>query len=628
MTDHPAAPAKSPLRREALALAIILAAVSGLAFALAWPWRPRAAPGGPTLARYVPLRNGGATLRAAYDAAGAPVSWESQNAVMIPSLDTVTDVREAPRAVIDRFHPWPEESGEEPDREIIEVRLRTLDTAGHLTETVSLILREPRGDFLVSLYDPASDRDLVFDPPLQNLSANLEPGEAWESAGRLSGELDYRATGRVLEKGPFANQARSFTDCLQVEMRLVLSREGETASDTRWHDWYCAGTGLVESQTFDTGGALTARSVTVSAEGILPGSAVLPPPANRMVSEDAPADPDSWQLIRFARALPAGKRGSSTIPPTWIPSDPPLLLTASYYNGDLVALDATGTVRWRFRSEGTIYGQPSFDAGRGRIYFGATDKRLYALDVRGLFLWSFQTGDSIATRPLVAGDTLVFGSEDRAVYALDADSSALRWRVVTGSAVVSSPALVGDLVITGNDDGGVYALDLQTGERRWLYARDAAIVAPVVVADSTLYIASRDGTLTAFAPANGIVHWAATIGQPLRTAPAVGKDAVFIVDSTGTITALDRVTGAQRWAALDVGYTGPPVLVDETLVVARNDGKIVRFGLDGKEQGRWDASDVGLPGDAFPAFYLGPALGDGAIWLADDDSVVYRLGGE
>jgi outer membrane protein assembly factor BamB len=629
MADLPAAPAKSRPGREALALAIILIAVAGLALALAWPWRPASSAGGPALERYAPLRNGDAALHVTYDPTGAPVSWESRNVAVIPPLYAATDLRAEADAVIGRFHPRPGKPGAVPDYEVVEVRQRTLDAGGRMTETVRLILREARGEFLVSLYDPVGDRDLVFDPPLQTLLADLRPEQRWGGAGRLSDGTDYESTGRVLAAGPFTHPAGSFADCLRLERRLVLSREGRTVGDTRWHDGYCAGIGLVESQTFDADGSLLARVVVASAGGILPVPEFLPPPPSPGGSDIALADaPENWRLTRFARSRPANRRGASTIPPTWIPADPPLLLTASYYNGDLVAFDGEGAVRWRFRPQGTIYGQPSFDAARGRIYFGATDKRLYALDVRGLFLWSFRTGDSIATRPLVAGDTVVFGSEDRAVYALDADSLALRWRVVTGGAVASSPAQAGDLVIIGNDDGGVYGLDLKTGERRWLYARDGAIVAPMVVADDTLYIASRDGTLTAFAPANGTVHWVATVGQPLRTAPAIGEKAVFIVDSVGNVTALDRATGAPRWAALDVGYIGPPVLVGDTLVVARNDGKIVRFGLDGKEQGRWEASAVSLPGDAFPAFYLGPALGGGVLWLADDDSVVYRLGGE
>ena len=83
----------------------------------------------------------------------------------------------------------------------------------------------------------------------------------------------------------------------------------------------------------------------------------------------------------------------------------------------------------------------------GRIYIGCSDKHLYALDQRGLFLWSFATYDNIATRPVLAHNLVIFGSEDRHIYALDAETGELRWQYETGGAVVSSPALVRDLIV-------------------------------------------------------------------------------------------------------------------------------------------------------------------------------------
>src|SRR5581483_4031807 len=123
---------------------------------------------------------------------------------------------------------------------------------------------------------------------------------------------------------------------------------------------------------------------------------------------------------------------------------------AASSGGDLVAFDAgrgaLGTVRWRFRPAGTLFGGPGLDGERGRLYVGGSDKRLYALDARGLFLWSAAVADNVATRPLAVGDLVVFGSEDRQVYALDAASGRERWRMPTGGAVVGSPAFTGSVV--------------------------------------------------------------------------------------------------------------------------------------------------------------------------------------
>src|SRR5205823_2351621 len=171
-------------------------------------------------------------------------------------------------------------------------------------------------------------------------------------------------------------------------------------------------------------------------------------------------DPAGWALTRVGRSRPTGDASESTIAPVWVPGDPPLLLAAGS-GGELVAFDggkADGSVRWRFRPEQSVYGPPGYDAGRGRVYFGAADKRLYALDLRGLFLWAFASGDNVASRPLAVGDLVIFGSEDRNVYALDAATGAERWWTETGGAVVSGPAFTGSVVAIGSDDGGVYGL--------------------------------------------------------------------------------------------------------------------------------------------------------------------------
>lgn len=624
---------------DGVAIVLLLAIVAAVALAFAWPWLPQPAPGGAALVHYVPLRDGDSTLLAKYDAAGELRAWTSQNIVILPWGQALTGaLREAPRKVVQALYLKPGETEiplEEAPRRLanvqaIQVRQRELDVTGALTDTIAVLLREPRGEFLVGYYEAATNRDILFEPPGQLLPAEIGPNSVWESEGRFFGVADYRLTGRVMETGRFENELGQFDDCLKVERRLVLSQEGATLGETVWHDWLCAGLGVIDSQEFDATGSPTVRNLAIAADRIPVDPARLPPPAGVATAEATPDDPATWQLRRVARTRPVGEVSESTVPPLWIPSDPPILLAADY-TGDLVAFDAgdpTGAILWRFHPEGTIYGPPTFDPARGRIYFGASDKRLYALDTRGLFVWAFKTGDSVASRPLVVNDTVIFGSEDRNIYGLDAATGAPRWEqpVTTGGPVASSPALAGDVVIVGSDDGAAYGLDPATGEQRWLFTTDDAIEAPVVVADGVAYVASRDGTLYAVDGATGEERWAAEVGQVLRTSPAVGTDRVFVVDEFNRLTALDRLTGRYLWRTVEEVYVGPPVLVGETLVVAGEDGKIYRLDLDGKRRGEWDAADASIPTDGTPSFELGPTLADGAVWLADDRAVIRRLG--
>jgi outer membrane protein assembly factor BamB len=91
----------------------------------------------------------------------------------------------------------------------------------------------------------------------------------------------------------------------------------------------------------------------------------------------------------------------------------------------VVALDAaTGAERWSFRVQGTgaaefgIHGAPLEDA-EGKLFFGAQDDSVYALDSAGNLLWSFPThGDVDAPLALGPQGVLYAGSDDGRLYAL------------------------------------------------------------------------------------------------------------------------------------------------------------------------------------------------------------------
>jgi outer membrane protein assembly factor BamB len=106
-----------------------------------------------------------------------------------------------------------------------------------------------------------------------------------------------------------------------------------------------------------------------------------------------------------------------------------------------------------------------------RLYFGADDGNLYAIDKdTGQMLWCFATGAAIQSSPAVAtnetgDDVIVVGSNDGTVYFVAADGSmqgsfALPSDTSPPPAVRSSPALASDgVVYIGADDGRVYAIE-------------------------------------------------------------------------------------------------------------------------------------------------------------------------
>jgi outer membrane protein assembly factor BamB len=657
---------------ESIATVALYVVVAVVAVAFASPWLPRPDPAGRTLERYLPARDGSSALFAKLDPSGQVQGWSSQNRALTPWLELFGEIRKAPSEHLLQLYGVPDLAqvpyGELLRRnqargQIFTARLRELDRSGQVSETTVVNLRDERGELLIGSYS-AADGDLLLDPPILALPADLEPGRSWQSEGLL-GSVGYRWSARVAEPGARESPVGRFDDCLRVETRLTLLRAQRPFRETATSDWYCTGIGLVESGEVDVGTGATMRSVLAGRDGavaeLLPAA---PSPGDADDRGDL-GDPSSWTLTRVGRARTMSDAWESTIPPLWIAGDPPLLLVAGHA-GDLLALDAgdeLGTIRWRFHPPGTIYGPPSYDPVRGRVYFGAGDRRLYAVDVRGLFLWSFETGDNVATRPLLVqargassaglpvseperglGGTqsgseearevralVVFGSEDGTVYAVDADTGQERWRVSAGGAVVSSPALVGDVVALGSDDGTVYGLDPASGRQRWTYRAGGPVEAPVVVGDGgILYVASRDGALAALDPTACqlacTATWETKVGSLLRQPPAIGAGRAFVVDEDGYAVALDARAGRRLWSTPQPSFVGPPAIVGDALVVARRDGDVSRFDFDGAEQGRWSAAAASGPADARSKLTRGPSVGGGALWLADDGAVVRRLG--
>jgi outer membrane protein assembly factor BamB len=610
------------LHSELLRVGTVPVLVLVAALFCVFPWLPEPSPAGAGLERYSPQQDGGSFLIENSDADGELVSTESQNLAVIPDLRTFTESRQAVKDELEKVYGSPEEMA---DAQVVEVRRRTLEASGGVSNATDTLILDPRGLLLLGSREGEAGTDLVFDRPAVLLPADLGPGKSWSSEGK-AGPLDYRLDGRVTGAGAFRDELGDFDDCLYVRTRLTLSKGNRTG----FKDVYCAGVGLVESRQLDGSGRLMERSVVVSTDRAPAERAAELGPVPLTSGEEVSGDVASWRLASFGRIRPTGEPSASTIPPTYVPTDPPVVLAAAQ-DGDLVALDVgkrSGTVRWRFHPEGTIYGPPAFDARTGRVYFGATDKRLYALDARGLFLWAFETGDNVASRPVVAEDTVVFGGENRNVYGLDAGTGEEIWRVKTGGPVVSSPAFAEGVVVIGSDDGAVYGLDPSTGDERWRYLANGPVEAPVTAAGGVAYVASRSGELSALDARTGKEIWTSPKGEILRTAPVVGDTEVFVVDDAQGLLAFDRETGKKRWENPKGSYVGPPLVAGDDLLVARNDGHIERLSLGGEREGGWDGAVASNPIDGDTTFSIGPTAGGGAVWAATDKAAVFRLGRE
>jgi outer membrane protein assembly factor BamB len=242
------------------------------------------------------------------------------------------------------------------------------------------------------------------------------------------------------------------------------------------------------------------------------------------------------------------------------------------------------------------------------------------------------TGGVVYSSPAITDDgTLVFGSHDKSVYAVDGGGN-VKWRHPTGDLVWGAPALgPGGVVYAGSDDDHVYAFDVADGNVRWTFTagpcRVSTGVGPegarcdvdgvTVAADGTIY-ASADGLYALgsdgklkwkFAP--GVTHCAAT--------PAVGPDGTVYVGCYDDALYALGPDGQKRWdfRAGDDVDSSPSVTADGIVYFGSDDHKLYALGPGGAL--RW-AVTTGGPIRSSPA-----VAADGTVYVGSFDGALYAV---
>jgi outer membrane protein assembly factor BamB len=228
-------------------------------------------------------------------------------------------------------------------------------------------------------------------------------------------------------------------------------------------------------------------------------------------------------------------------------------------NGEISSFTADGAVSWKTRVKGKIYAStPSVDGGTlfiGSVAGnGSRTGTLWALSAsNGSVVWSFApekvSGRStdIYSSPLVAGNLVVFGCDDRHVYALDRATGRVAWKYETGEIVHDNAgALAGDRVLIGSFDGWMYALNLRDGSLAWKFKTRKKLNTTPVVSGDRAYFGAEDGNLYVVSLSDGKLLWSWKTRGAVVASPAVTADSVYLGSTDGTVTAL-ALDGTRRW---------------------------------------------------------------------------------
>jgi outer membrane protein assembly factor BamB len=203
----------------------------------------------------------------------------------------------------------------------------------------------------------------------------------------------------------------------------------------------------------------------------------------------------------------------------------------------LYCLTMDGKLRWKFKTEGPIYGAPT--VAEGKTFLVGCDSQMHVIDVqtgkedsavdlggqtgataavaaemlyigtmknevkairwkKGTIAWTYKSArnaNAFYSSPAVTDKQVLIGSRDNRLHCIDRMTGNSKWSFPTGNKVDSSPVVAGSRVIVGSHDRHLYVLDLESGKELQKIPLDGAINASPAVVDGKVLIGTQKGTL-------------------------------------------------------------------------------------------------------------------------------------
>ncbi len=305
-------------------------------------------------------------------------------------------------------------------------------------------------------------------------------------------------------------------------------------------------------------------------------------------------------------------------------------------DGHWAILDAKTGKRARSRKHnrplsGHVPNSEGFTAGMiaagDRAYAVSLDRKLYSFDLndgkaRAQPLPWFR--DSIYVAPILIGDILYIVDKSGTVIALNRKTRELAWPkpVETSHGVVEGldPVVIGsDLVITTRD-GNVTVLSLKDGSVLLRFeVKGPLCCTPSPVGNDRLVFASESGLLQCFTSATGQDVWPYDLKSAVKRSLPVRVRAVFASPRPLELIAIDHLTG-------QVTAHYRPTRANARAQVAATERM---FFVHGRGLTAYAATrDSYAPAWTFEAegvILAGPTEADGAVFIADEKGVIYRL---
>lgn len=135
---------------------------------------------------------------------------------------------------------------------------------------------------------------------------------------------------------------------------------------------------------------------------------------------------------------------------------------------------------------------------------------------------------------------VIFGSRDYYLYALDAETGALKWKNPhKDSWVITSPAIIDNGVYVGTSDGrSVQRVDLMTGKEVWQTDVNGNVFASPAVGADLLYVGTAGGDIFALLREKGQIGAGRVYDSRILSSPIIANGVVYFGSESGHIYAV------------------------------------------------------------------------------------------
>lgn len=310
------------------------------------------------------------------------------------------------------------------------------------------------------------------------------------------------------------------------------------------------------------------------------------------------------------------------------------MVYAGAHDGRVAAFSATkGKRKWLTKTRIPLSAGPA--VGSGIVVAGSNDGDVVALDARdGKELWRIKVSSEVLASPAVSDELALVRTVDGKLTALRLQDGSEAWFVqqsvprltVRGT---GSPVVLGDVVLCGFDNGRLAAYELVDGSQIWdelvsppegrtEIDRLSDINATVKVVGDDIYVAGYQNDLVALAIESGQTLWT----RELSSDTGIGVDTtnVYVTLENGLVTALTRRGGRELWrqdALYKRDLTGPTPF-GRSVVVGDFEGYLHWMDIEtGEFQARVRAGSARITSQ--------PLVVNDTLYVVNDDGKLYAF---